>query len=259
MKSLRRIALLTLGLGALASCSIIPDARAALRYQPLEAEGTFGASGGGISSNSSFDQLGLGDNEDTISPRGDISWGPFDLMVSAFQLDASGNGQVSGEIDLGGVTIPAGENVASELDLTQAVALLTWDLVPTDLVDVGLGVGVTYLDLDFALTGEISGTSRTAEEVPVPVLAARAEVEFGPLTANVHLHGIALDLDGVDAMYLDADAFLAYRLKELLGFEAQVQLGYRHIEVEFEYDDDGSQVDADLELSGLYLGLAVGF
>ncbi|MEX1024884.1 MAG: hypothetical protein WD226_07375 [Planctomycetota bacterium] len=262
MKLRRSLAVFSTSLVALlaaTSCSIVPEARGALRYQLLEPSGDLAASSGGGSSSTSLDRLGLGDREELLSPRADVSWGPVDLMVSAFDLSASGSGEVDGTYELGGVTIPAGESVDSDLDLTHVSALMTWDLVPTDLIDIGIGFGVAYIDFDVTLDGEFSGTARTAEEVPIPVLALRAEVDLGPVTGNLHVSGMSIDIDDVDAMYLDADAFVAYRFSELLGVEAQLQVGYRHVELEFDYDDGGSNVDGELELSGVYFGLAVGF
>ena len=254
MKSLVPLAVLAL---LASSCNIIPDARATLRHQPLELSGDFAASNGPGTTASSYEELGLSDEEDTLSPRADISWGGLDLMVSAYEYSNEGRGTANGTIDLGGTTIGSGESVTSSLDLTNAVALVTWDVIPTDLVDVGLGVGVSYLDLNLRVVGDMSGEAVTDESVPVPVLGARAEVELGPLMANLHVHGLALEYDGIDATYLDADLFLAYRFHELLGIDAQAQLGYRHIELDLEYDEGSSEVDTDLELSGVYFGLAV--
>lgn len=250
-RSITALLLLTL-----AGCNIVPDARASLRYQPLDLSGDFAATTGVATTASSFEALGLGDSVNTVSPRAELSFAGFDLMVSAFEYSNDGSGTAQGSIDLGGTTISGGEMVTTDLDLTNAVAQITWDVVPTDLVDFGIGVGVSYIDLGLTINGAISGTGSTEESLPVPVLAARAEVELGPLTANVHVHGLKLEYDGTDATYIDADLFLSYGFSELLGVDAEAQLGYRFITLDLEYEDGSDNIDANLEFSGIYFGLA---
>lgn len=253
MKQLFVLAPLTL-----ASCSVIPSISVTPRYGPLDIDGDIAVSSTNANASSDADTLGLED-ENVFTPRVDASWGPADIMVTGFSTEYAGRGMAEAQLDLGGVIINAGEMVDSSLDLTVGGAIVTFDLIPTGLVDIGIGLGATKIDFDARITSVSSSNSvSSAEDFIVPVLAARVGTDLGPIRLNVHASGLTGEYDDVDATFFDLDVYGEYSFEDLLGAYAAIAVGYRTIILDVEYTDSSSDIDADLEFAGIYFGLTVG-
>jgi hypothetical protein len=92
--------------------------------------------------------------------------------------------------------------------------------------------------------------------VPVPLLAASASVWIGPLEAGAFAGGLQYEYEDDSLAYIDADLFA--RLRFLGGDErlrGSLVLGYRLTDIELEYDDGSSDVEADFTVQGPYAGL----
>src|SRR5262249_54108985 len=68
-------------------------------------------------------------------PRAGGTHATFELSDSSHD----GSGTLQADVSDGTTTIPAGTAVDSKLDLVLGEALVTWDFVPGDLVEAGLG------------------------------------------------------------------------------------------------------------------------
>jgi len=242
---------------ALAGCSLIPSASITPRLGPRAIRGDIAVSSSGVSVASDAETLGFDEDSPLLQPRADFSMGPFDFMGSYHDALYEGSGRAEGQLDLGGVIINAGDAVDSELDTVYANLVATMDLVPTDLVDVGIGLGVSYVDFD-AMVSSSTDTLRSSEAMVVPLIALRGEAELWFLRANVHVHGMSGSYGGVDATLLEYDAFLAYELADFLNAYAAIVVGYRELLIDVEYSDQGSDIEADLRLGGPYFGLTIG-
>lgn len=258
------IALPLAAFGALlpAACSA-PSVTLTPRIGEIEIDGDLRAidtSGGPvIDASTDVDDLGL-DDETVFLPRADLDWGPMRLTVDVAQLDYEGEGTITGDIILDGVTIPAGDDVATDLALDFGSATLTWDVVPTDLVDLGLGFGVVVARVDADITSQTSGdTASTDETAPIPVLAARAGVNFWRISVEGIARGMAVDFDDVDARFLEYDLAASVALVRSSTLDALLTLGYRAWDLDVEYEDDDSEVDLDLGFDGPYAGISIRF
>ncbi len=247
-------------LGLVASCSLIPSASITPRIGPRSVEGDILVTSGSTSTGSDAETLGL-DREDALfQPRADVSFGPFDFMASFHDAHYEGEGTAESQLDLGGVIINAGDTVESELNVRYTSALFAWDLFPTDLVDIGIGLGASSIDFDARVTATSSGnTVESAEEIIVPLLVLRAEVELGDLKTNLYVSGLSGSYNDVDATLLDIDLFAQYIFWDLPLSYGAINAGYRYLAIDVQYEEDGSDVDADLEFSGPYVGLSFGF
>jgi len=252
--------LLVLTLAALlGSCNVVPSLSATPRLGTLELDGDLSISSSGSSASGDMEDLGFDDDGAVFEPRVDLAWGPIDLIATAYDAAYAGSGTADVTFDLGGVTINTGEDVDSELDLRGLALLATWDLVPTDFVDVGLGLGVQALDIDAAMTSQTSGdTIETDESVPFPVVAARAAVQISDLTISAVGSGVSVETNDVDATYYDVDLMASWTFERFLGFHGALVAGWRQIALDAEYDDDGSDVVLDFSISGPFVGLTLG-
>lgn len=248
-------------LGFAAGCSA-PSLRARVVGARMGLGGDLAAadSGVGVSGSSDVDSLGLDDDETAIAPRVEFSWGGFHLLADTIGMEYDGTGTVDADITIGGTTIPANENVDSEVDLTMSGALLLWDIIPTDTVELSIGVGAVYADESAKFTSlgpAVAGQSvATDEQAPLPVLGARLGFEVWRLDVEALGRGLQVDIDNVDATFYDVDLSASF---DVLGGEDHGVLGlvagYRLIQLQAEYEDNGSDVDVDIDFSGPYLGL----
>ena len=246
-------------LALLAACGA-PGLDATARYGFVDLDGgvltdtTVGAA------ENTWDGLGLDDTEATPGATVDLKWGSPHLSISTQQSGYSGQGVLNSEIEIDGDTIAIGTTVDADVDIDVTSALLTWDLAPGDL-EFGLGLGIVGLGLDmqFADTGS-STVVASDETLPLPVLAARLGMSQGPWSLAGTLAGFDIDIDGDELSFFDFDAYGKYSFAG--GDErmnAAVVVGYRSTDLSVDYEDGPDRVDADLELTGPYIGLRLSF
>jgi hypothetical protein len=152
----------------LAACSA-PQIEAQAQYGLSKFDGDFAISSGGASGKTSMKDLGLDDEEGAPGARADFKWGLPHLTVELGKTSASGSGTTTANLSQGGTTITAGTAVDSDLDLGYIDGILTFDILPTDTVELGLGFGLQTLDIDAKV--QQSGTANkveTSETFPDP-------------------------------------------------------------------------------------------
>ncbi len=248
-----------LGILALAaSCNAVPSASVTPRYGPLGLDGDIAVSASVASVRSSADALGADEDDDGLAPRADADWGPFDAWVSLYNGDFGGRGVAEGQLDLGGVIITAGDVVDSELELSFVDGGIVWDLIPGETVDLGIGLGAASIDFDANIRSVTTGLEVGASEsFTVPVLAARGAIAAGDFEISVVATGFGIDTGIDDVTFMDADAMAAWRFLGGDTVSGGLVIGYRYAMVEADFGSFGSDVEADLELSGPYLGLTL--
>lgn len=226
------------------------------RYGRLDIEGSAGFSAGGIGGAADLEQAGLEEDE-LLSGRADLRFGSPHLIALAQTPEFAGSGTLDVSVSDGTNTITAGAPVDSEIALDQYTLALVFDLVPGDTFELALGLGATYLDASFLFAEQGTGiTVASDEQVPLPMLVFAGAVQLGALELAALVGGADYAYDDDSVYYLDADAYVRWRF--LGGDErlrASLVLGYRRTEVELDYDDGSTAIDADLTLDGLYLGL----
>lgn len=245
---------------ALTACSA-PSLVLTPRLSRLDIDGDVGIQqGSAISAKASIDSLGI--DEDTSVPSGRI-----DLVagghwtISAQQSSHDGDGVADAVLSSGSVTINVGDPVRSEFDFGLYSGAVTFDLVPGDTVEVGLGLGVALLDLDARFTDQLTSQEvQTDEIVPVPNLAGRVGVNLGPVEVSGLVNWIKVDYRDTEASYMDVDAMARLRI---LGssdrFSGYVAAGYRFLNVQAEYESGGNAVDVDVDFDGPWIGVSLSF
>lgn len=237
----------------------MPRVSATPRFGPLDIAGDIAVSSTDTSVRSDVEALGFDEDQTVFSPRADFSWGPAHVMASGYIASYDGSGRAEADLDLGGVLINAGDEVESDLDVQSVSVTTTFDLVPTELLDVGLGVGARYIGFDGSIQSVSTAESISSEEAFVlPTLAARVAVGVGPLDFSVIGSGIAAEASGIEAAFADVDAMIEYSFERWLNFHGGIVLGYRYIMMDVDYEDGGSDIEADLDFQGFFFGLTLG-
>jgi hypothetical protein len=249
---------LTLAL-ALAGCSA-PALQLTPRLAQLDLEGELGISGATVNGQNDLENAGVEKDDSVPGARLDLDVGPVHWTVSTQSSTHDGDGTLDFDLTQGGVTISAGADVRTDVDLGVHQLALTWDLVPTDMLELGLGLGAAALDLDGSFQEIGTGTTVATDELAaLPVLAARLGIDLGRLDLSVLASGLSIDYDGNDYRLVDLD-FMA-RL-QLFGGDARLAGflvgGYRDVNAEVGYDDGSDRIEADVGLSGLYFGVSLG-
>jgi hypothetical protein len=224
-------------------------------------EGDVGATESGSVVTSDVESLGLDGEEMGLQPRVDLRWTGMRLSIQALAADFSGDGVTEGTIEIGGKTIPVDARVHTDLGLADLKSTLTWDLVPSDVVELGLGVGIAVLAVDLHMV-ETNGPGEidTERSIPVPLAAGRFGLHLGRL-------GMYAELGYMDISVTEGDLELAeYELGASVdlfggGSHAAGRLvgGWRGLHTDALIEDDETNVDADLTMAGPFVGFLLTF
>lgn len=225
--------------------------------------GSFGLNGDlaiddrmGASASSSFEDLGLGDDEATLGGLVRVGLGGAELSVSALGINYEGRGMTQGEFEIAGQVIAQDVAVDTDVDVTMARGLVTWDLIPVGGVDLGVGIGATVIDLDFRLQ-EVGGPNnvQTEQLVPVPLIGARAAWTWGPVDLRADVGGLIIEYGDDEATFIDGEVSASVNVYDV----GDLVVGYRITRIDAEYNDEDARVVADFDLEGFYLGAQFSF
>lgn len=255
---MRRIPLLLLAFAGACSTPTIDVAPQAGR---LSIDGDIGIGAQSVSGTSSTDALGLEPDDFVPELRADFDWDMPHLTVSGLWSDNSGDGTLQAPMSQGGVTIPAGTNVDSEFQLGLYEGVITFDFVPDESIEAGLGLGVALIDLQSGFTSQQNGDEIfTDETMPVPLISGRLGWAWERVELSALVSGIGIDYGGEQASFLDADLRMNVRV---LGRENRTQglltAGWRFLSSSVDYDSDSEAVDANIRMNGPYVGLVLRF
>jgi hypothetical protein len=251
---LAALSFFALSLGCAApSVDLIP------RYGTLDIDGNFGIKGpgNGLFATADIGQAGFSEDSGVIGLRADLNMGSPTLMLSAQSSNHDGSGTLSADLtNADGQSISAGAAIDSKLELGLYQGILTWDLVPSDLAEVGIGFGVVGLDLSSSVTDTSPGgdTLDIDEFAPVPVLALRGGAQLGDFEVSGVLDGMMASIQYDELTFIDLDVLARYRLfggEDRMRFS--VGLGYRHMALDVQTKEDNEEVALDISFSGPYV------
>lgn len=244
----------------LGACSA-PSARVIPRFGQFDVGGDIGVQQGtSVNAQASVDALGIEKDDSVLGARIDAQLGGH--WTFSFQDSThDGDGVADATLSQGGITINVGDPVSSKLDLGLYQGAVTWDLLPTDTVELGLGLGVTGIDIQAEITETVGGQSVDTDElVAIPVVAGRFGVALGPVDVSGLLGWISVDYSGDEVSFLDFDGMASVRIlgdsERLAGW---IGVGYRYVDTEIAYEDGGDAVDAQIDFSGPWIGLMLSF
>jgi len=240
-----------------------PRVRAGLQAAFLDIEGNFGLQPSSNIITLTSDAKALGLKEETVfQPRVDFDWKDWHLWLIGFQADYSGSGTLEAKIQVGALPpIAKGTPVRTDAGFQYLTANFVYDLLPTDAVDLGLGLGGGLIHYELAFKSEVSPISAGLDDtLPFVFPIARVAKEIGNLGLMGTIGGLAVELGAHDITYMQIDLGVHYRIfdqdKKLRG---NVTLGYQYFDMDYVYEGQSSIGIIDVILSGPYLGVTLSF
>ncbi len=246
-----------------ASCSV-PAVRPWGRVGYLHLDGDIAASAGPASASVSADSLGL-DNYEAIPNIGaDFDWDPIHLAVEGLVAKYQGSGFATTELSIDNdgspIVIPLGTQVESEIDVGLYLARATWDILPSAPVDLGIGVGGGLIDYGVSFDATILTQPRSVgidDELPFGFLTARVGRQLGDFELLGHISGLGFEFGNEEINFIDIEGSLIWTFWYMKTGAAALEVGYRYIELDYEFDPSRGNFSVDAALRGPFVGLSV--
>jgi hypothetical protein len=188
----------------------------------------------------------------------------WQLGFDYFTIDVAGGRAVNFEFEFGDLVVPVGATVDTSLDTDFYVLSMTYAFYRSDRMELGAGLGVHGVGLEYDLFAEVRAGSlvRTLGEeeddflAPLPNAVIYGSYAFTPkLLGQLKLGWISLSYDEYDGELLALHAQLAY----LLTDRVSVGLGYTMFDFDVERNRGTRRESYDLDLQGPRVFLAMGF
>ncbi|MFI5370806.1 MAG: hypothetical protein ACHQ52_04540 [Candidatus Eisenbacteria bacterium] len=210
--------------------------------------------------------LGLPQHQQVLRLEGNVRLlGPLSVDLGWQRFHRSANRVLPSPVTFGELTFTAGSQVASRLDTDFPYAAMRMDLVHTPLVRVGPSLGVSYVTLDAAMSGNAgvlvagsnvsgSGERTYKQSAPVPLIGIEGEVSPWPRTAFGGW-GRWFDLTfeqfsgSMSQWGLHADYFMLSNIGVGIGYE-QTRVDFRRLVIDpvdatLDYTVSGMRLSAD--------------
>jgi hypothetical protein len=184
--------------------------------------------------------------------------------VDYFTIDVAGGRAVNFDFEFGDLVVPVGASVDASLDVDFYVLSIRYAFYRSDRVELGAGVGVHGVDLEYDMFAEARIGSEVrelgAEEddflAPLPNASLYATYAFSPrLLGQAQAGWISLSYDDYDGELLALHAQLAY----LLTGRTSLGLGYTFFDFDVEHDRGTRREYYDLDLEGPRVFFSVAF
>lgn len=201
-----------------------------------EVEGGYGIRQDAPPKLSTLADLGLENVGGEYGVRVDIPQARAHTTLTAISREFAGTGILTGDYTYDDVTIPTGSAVATDFRSTQVDWQHTWNLLPSDNWHLGLGLGLSLVDVDAHIediepggTGERDGDNYF---IPIPTLAGRLAYRRGALSVSASLKWLdfSLPLDAMGTVggeVADADFLVSYTVWQNAGGGLGLHAGYR--------------------------------
>lgn len=228
----------------------------------LDAGVMFARARGEIALQNSGGTLELGNNQHTLGALGldSTEASPYlkyetvhdahHFRANGFKLDSEGSGTLGS--DFGDITI--GSAVQSSLDFTAVAGVYVYDLLRDDQFRIGIGGQLAYYQLDVTARSGGSHESVTTDVI-VPMPCVEANWYLGNFTLFGSGAVMGADLGDASGRYIDLEGSLRWKVLpefDLFG-------GYRYVLMDAYGEASSRDFDADVEVSGWFLGGAIHF
>ena len=200
------------------------------------------------------DDLNLEDSDNNVL------WAAFEhpvplipnVQVKQTSMDTMGVGTVTGVYEFGGEQFVATGEVQTFADLSHTDYTAYWGL-PLPVVTVDFGLNIRKFD------GLITIEDATADlDFAVPMAFARVGA-YLPLT-GLSIMGEANYIGYKDTDHLDYQVALRYTLDFIPALDINLEAGYRSFQMNIDptdFDGDEDDLAADIDMSGVFLGVSV--
>lgn len=254
------LSLLLLAILLSAGCSL-PRFAVTPRAGYMKLDGDVTLNTGPVQVTGSASDLGVDDGEVVWQPRIDVDWDDLHVTAHGIWHEFSGSGTADVTADVGGHRVKFDAPARTHFDFGIYAVEAAYDIIPTDFIDVGLGLGAGMVEYDIRISSPVQNASVEADDqLPFGYVMARVAKDLWRFNFLVNLRGLTLKLDDDEMTYGDVDASVSF---SLFGpdsrFDGKLVVGYRYIYVDYEYTN-GTDVDVDnVTLKGPFLGLTISF
>ncbi len=218
-------------------------------------EGTVAATASGQTLNLSVDDnLGLKDSDNNVL------WAAFEhpipfipnVQIKKTDLETEGTGVFTETFVYAGQTYSASEELNSRMNLNHIDYTAYWGL-PLPIVTFDLGLNVRKFEGELAIN-----TGVEELDAPIPMVFGRVGAEL-PLT-GLELMAEANYVGYKDTSHMDYQVVLRYTLPVLPVLDINLEAGYRSFQLDVDptdFDGDADDLTADIDMSGVFLGLSL--
>ena len=199
---------------------------------------------GGDGSNVDLDDdAGLDDNE--VQAAASLTWRLSNntrIQGEYFDVDLSAKNTISRDLNIGDLEFEAGASLKTDYDMDIARAFFGYSFVKNDTMELGAGVGLHYISLDFSVKGKayigdtpLLEAERSIDEwAIVPNVGGYANYAFSPKwLVGARVDWMSADVDDYDGTLWNAEAHVQYQMFDHFG----VGLAYRYLDFELAAND----------------------
>jgi hypothetical protein len=209
----------------------------------------------------------IGVPEDDSSVWAGIHWKVSDrwrLAASYFSIDVDGGSRVDFDFEFGDLVVPVGASVDASLSLDFYVLTVGYSFFRSERAELGLGLGVHGVDLDFDIYAErrigdnVTVLGQESEDflAPLPNAYLYGSYAFSPkILAQLSGGWVSLTYDEYDGELLSLNGQLAYWPNESFS----IGLGYSFIDIDVDRDRGTKREYYDLDLDGPRAFVSVAF
>ena len=172
------------------------------------------------------------------------------IKLKANQLDSTGDTVLTEDIQFGNIQFSAGENVRTDLDMSNLDLMLYYEIL--NFETIWLDIGANFKTGGNSIVLESLDSNQREEAsilavVPMAYAAAGTKLPFFGLGAFTEISYLSI----ADFNYMDAQIGLNYKLMDLFLVDSTIELGYRKFNINAD-SFDGNNLEIDFD--GIFLG-----
>ncbi len=198
-----------------------------------------------------FDDLGLESNTDGFIVYGQISLGFLAIRYSSFFAQFEGQNTLTRDIDFGGISFTISDDITSSLEINNYTLMLAVRLINIDGFKFYVEGGVSYYQLEGTVASTTFGTGTETADVPVPVIGALIQLNFGRFFVELELMGLDLEYGNTRGSVLDGQVSVGVRFLRFIAARA----GYRYIDFDGKHND----FEVGVVIDGFFFSVGIVF
>lgn len=198
--------------------------------------------------------LGVSDLETMFLGELNFNLGRHHFHVSGFSLASSGRQLANQVIIFGDLTIPIGDLVRTDIDLSNLNVEYEYSFfsIEDHGFQLGTTMGVDYFHLAASLVLEGTPLQDTIDEhIPIPTAGIHLELPIDDFLITADVSGLFVSVREIEASFIDASASIGWRPMNNFGVFA----GYKIIG----FDASSNDFSFDATLSGPFVGGEIRF
>jgi len=174
------------------------------------------------------------------------------IQVKKTELETTGNGSLGQTFTFANNTFNANVPLESSINLNHTDVTAYWGL-PLPVVTVDFGINIRMFDGDLMINN-----SKSVLDTPVPMLFGRVGAEL-PFT-GLAIMGEANYIGVGDTNHMDYQVVVRYTIPAIPVLDVNIEAGYRSFQLNIDptdFDGDDDDLNADIDMSGVFFGLSM--